>query len=377
MDDMTRKNRVRWLALASAGVAALAFAAGAGSHSLTYASAKIEVSGPSSFGATGSQLIHIFIAPTDDPTAKVVIYAPTGYTANLGAAPGTNIGTVTAKVAAADLGGATLPLGGSVQAAAATTSITFGGGQAVLSDLATQCTGTATHAAYWLLVLSAAGQTLQVPAYVDPAADTETAFASDKIQVCLPPPDVPSGTPGRAAFGAKLFDAAITLKNVFTNPSSGALHVWSAILTPYTPGAGTPNAPGTVEVRSAVLLPVTVSLKGKYDPKKKMALLSGVIVIGQQNPTGAQVILLSGTAPAKLKANGVSGKATSTGAFTASRKIATTTYFVAGISTSAIDVTQQLCGLAASQAPAGCINGNVGPLFAVSGVVKVTVPKKK
>ena len=43
--------------------------------------------------------------------------------------------------------------------------------------------------------------------YVDPVSGAAAAFASFTIQVCLPPPDVPAGTPGRATFGAKLVDA--------------------------------------------------------------------------------------------------------------------------------------------------------------------------
>jgi hypothetical protein len=363
------------LLAASAALVTLALAAGAGSRSLTYTSAKIEVRGPAKLGATGFHEIHVILRPTDDPTVKVVIYAPAGYRANLSAASGSQVGTVSAKVQTADLGGATLPLSGVVNAAGAASRIPSGSTTVALGDAAVVCTGSPTHAAYWLLVLTAAGQTLQLPAYVDPAAGPETAFASFKIQVCLPPPDVPPGTPGRATFGVKLFDADLTLKNVFTNPTSGSRHMWSAIFTPYAPGAGTPDIAGTVEARSVVLLPVLVTLKGKYDARRHVAVLAGKRTVGQENRAGAAVLILSGPSPSKLEPAGPSGKTSSSGTFTATRKILETTYFQARFAGSAV-YTQNVCTLADSPAPAGCVSGNVGPFGAVSSIVKVTVPKR-
>ena len=53
--------------------------------------------------------------------------------------------------------------------------------------------------------------------------------------ICLPPPDVPIGTPGRATFGAKVYSAELTINGVFGRVSSGA---WISTWVPYTPGAG-------------------------------------------------------------------------------------------------------------------------------------------
>src|SRR5207302_1917715 len=115
--------------------------------------------------------------------------------------------------------------------------------------------------------------------YVDATSGPEASVGSYKLQVCLPPPDVPAGTPGRSAFGAKLFHAKLTLTNVFTTPSTPNIYWWRAVFTPYTPGAGTPNAAGTVEARSAALVPITVTLTAKYDPKTKSAKLSGSLSV--------------------------------------------------------------------------------------------------
>src|SRR5205823_14013508 len=98
-------------------------------------------------------------AQTDDPLAQVAFYVAAGYTALLADPEGTQIGTVEARAAAADLNNTILPLTGPVVVAGPTTTITSGGAQVALSAAATACTGTATHAAFWLLNLAASGQT--------------------------------------------------------------------------------------------------------------------------------------------------------------------------------------------------------------------------
>ena len=106
-----------------------------------------------------SVTIRYTVSGADDPTAKLTFYAPTAYTASLTAAAGTTLGTVTAQGTAADLGGALLPLTGTVQARAANGTFTSapGGPATPLTAGATQCTGTPTHTAYWVLILQAAG----------------------------------------------------------------------------------------------------------------------------------------------------------------------------------------------------------------------------
>ena len=82
----------------------------------------------------------------DDPTARVAIYVPTGYQINTAAAPG-KIGDVAATAAAADLGGAILPLTGELDVVGP-------------NPTQGQCLGSSTAAAYWDLHLTAAGQML-------------------------------------------------------------------------------------------------------------------------------------------------------------------------------------------------------------------------
>src|SRR5215208_955172 len=65
-------------------------------------------------GAATIADVFIVAPQSDDPTAKLTIFAPAGYNAVLTQAPGTKIGSVFAVVKAKALGGALLPLAGAV-----------------------------------------------------------------------------------------------------------------------------------------------------------------------------------------------------------------------------------------------------------------------
>jgi hypothetical protein len=241
-----------------------------------------------------STTIRFTVAATDDPSAKLTFYAPTGYSASLAQAAGTTLGTVTAQGTASDLGGALLPLTGTVQARAANGTFTSapGGQPTPLAAGATQCTGTPTHTAFWVLILQAAGQTLELPVYVDaPAAGTgASAFASASIQACLPPPDVPTGTPGRASFGFKLTQVDFKVNGVFTSPGTGQPR-WRVLATPYVPGQGRANPAGSVEAQSVIGFPRTLSLR---KPTLKTAKGVATLTLGgtAQLPTGAAALRL-------------------------------------------------------------------------------------
>jgi hypothetical protein len=249
---------IRFILLGLVGAFALS---GAGTALAAYTSPSLRVTDDRS-----SVTIRYTVSATDDPTAKLTFYAPTAYTASLGQAAGTTLGTVTAQGTAADLGNAVLPLTGTVQVRAANGTYLSGTTQVPIAAAAAQCTGTATHTAFWVLILQAAGQTLELPVFVDaPAAPpapgaSASAFASSSIQACLPPPDVPTGTPGRATFGFKLTQVDFKVNGVFTTAGSGQPR-WRVLATPYTPNTGRPNASGSVEAQSVIAFPRTLSLR--------------------------------------------------------------------------------------------------------------------
>lgn len=232
----------------------------------------------------------------DDATAKLQFFAPIDVTPTITPSAGTLIGEIKAKAAALDLGGAVLPLSGTITAAgAADAGITFGGAATTVGALATICTGTGAHTAYWIADLFAAGQKLQVPLFVDALVppDPRSAFASAVIQVCLAPPDVPSGTPGRAAFGAKLLETSFTLKGVFT--AGPGEYRWRLVATPFQAQTGAANALGTVEVQSLSRTPVAATLKGKGVKGKKRAAVSGTVTEAGKPVAGAKVEIVIGS----------------------------------------------------------------------------------
>ena len=213
-----------------------------------------------------------------------------GVSATLTQPAGQTIGTVTAQGTAADLGGALLPLTGTVQVRAASGTYLSGTTQVPIAAAATQCTGTATHTTYWVLILQAAGQTLELPVFVDAVTTPPAnAFASASIQACLPPPDVPVGTPGRATFGFKLTKVDFKVNNIYSSPGTQEAR-WRVLATPYNPGQGTPNAAGTVEAQSVVPFPRSVKLA-----RPTLKLTKTVATVGVRGavltPAGAPVTL--------------------------------------------------------------------------------------
>jgi hypothetical protein len=238
------RKSIRVALLACAAVATLAFASSA---LAAYTSPKLVVASltPQAAGSGGPVRVGVTVENADDPTARVQILIPTGY--QIGTpGPGTKLGDVTATAAAADLGGAILPLTGELQAVAPNTTG------------AAQCGVAASQ--YWNLHLTAAGQTLDIPLYVVAANANETAAGYQaKLVVCLPPPDVPAGTPGRATFGAKLLSATFGASSI-TQPVASGDYRWTSLFTPYNPGKGTPNAAGTVETQSIRHIPTQIKL---------------------------------------------------------------------------------------------------------------------
>ena len=167
------------------------------------------------------------------------------------------LGTVTAQGTAADLGDALLPLTGTVQVRAAngTFYVRTRGQPTPLAAAATQCTGTATHTA--LLGPDPAGIRADARAaglrrLPDRAAGECIRLGS--IQACLPPPDVPVGTPGRATFGFKLTQVNFKVNGIFTSdgPQRPAGGCWRR---PTSPARARANAAGTVEAQSVIAFP--------------------------------------------------------------------------------------------------------------------------
>ena len=281
------------------GASALALALSA--PALAAFTPRLDVSVPNGLGASGKVTIHTAVGPTDDTTARLVVYSPIRFTAN-GGTVGSVIGTADARVRAGDLGGAIVPVPGEIEVRAPTGTALVSGVPIPLAQLAIGCTGTTTHTAYWVFKLTAAGNALELAAFFDTTAGAEQALGTSKITFCLPPDDVPAGTPGRSPLGIKLVDAVLTFnRGVFTNPSTGGLYLWASIWTPYNPGLGPPTPPAPSRPSRRRRCQSWPPSKGKYTKASKSASLAGRVSIAGQFVAGVKLPLFAGPKATGLK----------------------------------------------------------------------------
>lgn len=312
-----------------------------------YTSAKLEVR-----RAGTATTIKATLSPDDDPTASVRIYAPTGTQLTTTQAPGTMLGPVRAIVKALDLAGADLPLEGQLLVAAP--------GQVPPAAQAACLQGVAPLAT-WVMVLTAAGQTLTVPTYLVATTGAQTALGPGYIQVCLPPPDVPAGTPGRATFGAKLYSAELSISGVFSAVPVGA---WVSFWTPYTPLVGQVNIAGTVASPAAVAAgAVTVAAK----TRGRGATVTGRVTQAGQARGGATVSIFGGARASGLKRLG-RAQVKANGTFTFAAK--TGTFFRANAVAASAAAAPLCTALGAALAPTPCVNPTTNGFTVQSKVVR-------
>ena len=293
--------------------------------------------------------------PEDDPTASVRIFASPGTTLTTNQAPGTVLGEVEAIVKALDLGGADLPLAGNLVVAAP--------GQ-ITPAQQTACLGTTTPLASWVMVLSAAGQTLPVPAYLVATAGAQAALGPAYVQVCLPPPDVPVGTPGRATFGAKLYAAQLNINGVF---SSTAVGTWVAVWTPYTPGVGQVNVAGTIASPTTFAAGRVTAAARRSGPRGRGATVTGRVVQGEFVRVGATVIIFGGNRAGRVQRLG-RVRTNSSGNYRFRAR--TGTFFRANVTASPAIAPPLCTELAPALAPVRCVNPSLNGFAAQSRVIR-------
>jgi hypothetical protein len=355
------KKSFRLALLVGACFAGLAFAApsfAAYSPSLIIEQSSYKV------GAASTVDVFIAMGQNDDPTAKLTIFSPPGYQASLTAAPGTKIGSVVARVKAKALGNALLTLTGDVLVA--------NPADPTIQAASLQCTKTTTHTATWVLNTSLQGQTVAIPVFVDKAGPLVTQ------QVCLPSPDIPEAM-GGAKFGAQLFAADFTIKNVFTNAGTKGGYEWASDFTPYAPGTGTPNPAGTQEARTYVGLPTTLTLK-RAKAKRGFALV-GQLAIAGVSPAGIRLDLYAGKkarpAPNAVSA-GTGKRITRSAKLKASGKytiLRPNVKFATLFQTRFENYTTDCSGPSPSGQPIPCREERIAAV--TSNQVKVTKPRKK
>ena len=335
----------RQLWTSAVGLTALvALMAGPGAFA-AYTSLKLEVA-PTSTGVN----IKAGGSPEDDATASVRIFVPTGTQLTTNQAPGTVLGTVTATARVIDLAGAEVPLAGPIRVA---TPGQFSAEQAA-------CLQGTTPLATYVLALSAAGQDVPVPAWLVAAAGAQTALGPAYIQVCLRPPDVPPGTPGRQPLGAKVYRVDATINGVFSRVQLGA---WIAFWTPYNPGVGTVNLAGTV-ASPAAIAPGAVSLTARRSGTG--ATLSGAVTQAGQPRGGATVTIFGASKATGLKRLG-RARVAANGRFTFRAKSGT---FFRADAVVTPGTAAPLCTQLSPALGVPCVNPTVNGFTAKSKVVR-------
>lgn len=332
------KTILRLAVLALAGTAVLAFAGNA------LATQKLSVK-----QTTTSLTIKVSQAQTDAQPLRISIYVPAGYTINASAAPGTKIGSTTGTVFSRDAN-IPLPLSGDVVAVPPTTN-------------APGC-DPVPHIAVWNLALAVAGQSINLPVHVDQLAGAEAALGAYKLVVCLPPDDVPVGTPGRSANGARLLDATFTVDNIFTVPAGQS--IWKTITTPWA--GGVPNAAGTVETR-AFVANGAITLAKKVTAPKRLVKFSGKVTQAGAPVAGARVVLL-----VNGKSAGFSARANASGSYSIVLKKTgkkTTSTFQARTTVAERDITATGCASPTPGIPGGCVSATASPFTAVSAKIRI------
>lgn len=300
----------RTLVLACAGLVALAFS----STALAAYTPKMVVGGTNhALGGGGPVTFNITQVETDDPTFRMDLYSPLGYDVALTATPGQQIGTVSALVKVGALGGAKVPVTGTLNAVDPAQHVN------------NQCSPGA-HTAVWTITVTLAGTPVTVPVYVDRiTSGPETAFASSRIRVCFNHPADRVRNPS----GAQLLQVAFST-DVFTNPNTLGIYRWVGLFTPYGP-TGVPNAAGSVQTQTVQRLPVQLTLAAKKVKRKgtTFVLLSGALRSGDQNVSRQAITLKSSTRSARTTRAFRTVRTNGRGRFTALVPLRKRTWFAA------------------------------------------------
>lgn len=280
------------VALAALLAASLSAAVASGAPA-SYRSPRLTVTQGETVGPAGPAptSISLTTSAADDPTAQVELVVPTA-PVSLAQPPGTTLGSATATIVAGALGDALLLLSGQVETRDAGGVYELDGQTLSLAEAAERCTGTQTHAADWVVTLRAAGETLEVPLFVDRPGGSAPA-GGVRITWCLPSPELPASQ-GGAPLGAKIVATRLTLPRVFP-PAAG---VWYALFTPYAPGTATASQAGSVYSPASVRF---ASLTVQARARRTATRVSGRLTQGSVGVGGARVEVWAGVHAGALR----------------------------------------------------------------------------
>ena len=315
-------------------------------------------------GAPFTADLFIAASDTDDPSASLMIFSPVGYAVDLTKAPGTKVGSAVALATIARLGGANLPLAGDVIVGNPT--------DPTLMATSEKCTGSPTNQAVLVLNLSLQGQSpTPFPIFVNKVGPVT------KFQICVPYPEVSSTNPS----GVRILLLDATIKGVFTNASASNGYEWAAVFTPYDPVTKAPNLAGTIQWRTYVGLPSSLTLKRVK--AKRGFKLAGQLKVKGLNPKDVRLNLYSSKkarpAPNAVaggtgKRAGKTGKLPGSGKYSMTRRnVKFATFFQTRFENYGTDCTKP--DAIPGVPPVPCIGEDIAAV--TSNQVKVLKPKKK
>ena len=265
---------------------------------------------------SNGQSIEVDFAPDKPPLPrKVVIEVPTGYTLDLDAKPGAEVGQASISIVGVD-----------------SPSFATGFGPLVakdvsesLSDPRAQACAPGAHAAVWGLSTSLAGQQVSLSVYVDRGSQPGLAYV---IHACS------TGLSSDANSAASI---SLNLEGLVA-PTTPGDYRWRTLVTPQ-------NKPG-YELQALLPLPESVSVRARYDRKRKTAVLTGKVIEGGKPLARADITVIG---QRNRTSNFFEARTNAQGAFTLSARVTGTTDFTLFVSPSIGPCT------ASSTLPGGCL----------------------
>jgi hypothetical protein len=278
-----------------------------------------------------------------DAVARVSVTAPPGYSAAFEARPGGLLGF--ASVGLSDVPGTT--------STSVFADLVAEDPGAHVGTSGSEACAPGRHAAVWKAALSVLGQSFDLVFYVDPVAGGGVL-----LRYC---PIWPSPT---VAAGVTASRITLLVDNVFKAPATTGRYTWSALVTP--PGAGlAADGSRTFEVRAVEPRPHRLTLRARYDAKRKNVVLSGKLTAVGEPEAGAEVDLTSQTSSFGEFTFLEPVQTNASGEFSVTRRVEVTTQFSADA-----ELPDRACTPPTS-APAGCARETVTPPSGASTIVRV------
>jgi hypothetical protein len=247
------------------------------------------------------QSIQVNLAADKTPLPrKLAIEIPTGYTLDLDAASGETIAFGSIGVFGVD-----------------SSSFAVGSGELVakdptsfLADRVAQACAPGVHAAAWELSTTLAGQRVSMKVFVDAGGPPGIAYV---LRVCST--GLATGDTDSSAFISLMGLGGLEL------PTSPGDYRWRVLVTP--------EIREPYELQALVPLPESVTLKARYDEKRKTALLTGTVVEGGQPVARAHVFVTGSRNGSDLGPWG--SRTDGRGRFALRTKVKRTTTFIASV----------------------------------------------